>query len=125
MKTVLSENEQEIENCLTKKKNIRKFKRQLESLKQVHFLIEKLEDIIKSKFQNETNPIDIERSVLELIELKFNQNSCSSYLQSEVTEKIVIIESKILEKLKDYFLNSLKTSKTSSENLEREHWEYT
>ncbi|KAL5284754.1 COG2 family protein [Megaselia abdita] len=120
LKTILSENEQQIEDCLTKKKNIRGFKRQLESLKQVHFLIEKLENIIASKFQDETtNPVDIERSVLELIELKFNKNSCSEYLQNEEVQKIANIESKILEKLKEYFLYSLKTSKTSSDNLER------
>lgn len=119
LKTLLSENEEAIEDCLTQKKNIRKFKRQLEALKQVHFLIEKLETIIATKLQDEANPVDIERSVLELIELKFNQKSCSSYLQDSQIKRITEIESKILEKLKEYFLRSLKTSKTSSDNLER------
>lgn len=84
-----------------------------------HFLIRKLENIIASKLQKEANPIDIERSALELIELKFNKNSCSNYLQNETVERIASIESKILEKLKEYFLNSLKTSKITSDNLER------
>lgn len=111
----------EINECLSEKRRFRQIKKSLETLEAVRNTLERLRKLLTSieASDNQSRVNLLERSALELIQLQFNEKYCQHFLEEDEKSAISAQEKKLLGILNEFFLATLATNDSSSDNLER------
>lgn len=115
VKMVLTENMNEITDCLQEKKSLRENKRGLLCLGKVQDSLNKLSELLNSS--DSIKPTLLERMTLESVQLKFNIKFCEKFLTTEQQEESRNVHKMLLERVHQYFLLTL--GKKDIEGLER------
>lgn len=115
VKMVLTENMNEITDCLEEKKCLRENKRGLLCLGKVQVSLNKLSELLNSS--DSIKPTLLERMTLESVQLKFNIKFCEKFLTVEQQEESKNVHKMLLERVHQYFLLNLE--KKDIEGLER------
>ncbi|XP_055605357.1 conserved oligomeric Golgi complex subunit 2-like [Uranotaenia lowii] len=108
-----------ISECLEQKKDLRKYKKSLQSLAKAQGALVKLDSLLKPSEgkEQEINPVLLERAALESIQLQFNIKFCNEFLNQEQMQLSKELKNSLLEQIKDYFLKTLE--KKDVDGLER------
>lgn len=105
VKMVLTENMNEITDCLEEKKCLRENKRGLLCLGKVQVSLNKLSELLNSS--DSIKPTLLERMTLESVQLKFNIKFCEKFLTTEQQDESRNVHKMLLERVHQYFLLTL------------------
>ncbi|XP_030369435.1 conserved oligomeric Golgi complex subunit 2 [Scaptodrosophila lebanonensis] len=120
--SLIADNVSELRLQLEQKRQIRECKRNLQSLKRVYETIAKIQDLLARKLNGEhpVQAVDLERAALDLIQLRFHEKYCVSYLNADHQAQIQQLDEQLHQQLRRFFIDALQqASSTSSEHLER------
>lgn len=110
-----------INECLNEKKRFRQIRKSLETLEVVRSTLQRIKKLLTSidNSEDKNRAMLLERSALELIQLQFNAKYCQHFLDENEKSLIDEQEAKILAILNEFFLKTLASNDSSSDNLER------
>lgn len=135
IKQMLIDTMSEVSDCIAEKLLLKSHLKSVHSAYYSLASISKLENLLKSHFSNEDddddnanndsknniNPIILQRSSLEMVQLEFNMQFCKDIFNANknynIVDKVKMLHNLLMEKIQIYFLNAFNTNNSNDLEL--------
>lgn len=103
IKQMLADTMHELSDCLAEKLLLKQQLKAIHSVRRVHMAIANLDTLLA---QCDTCPVNLERSALEIVQLRFNMQFCADILARKHGEKVSMLHSSLMTKIQSHFLTA-------------------